>query len=87
MSSDWCRICKAILVLYGEHASLLTQLSEGTVHNFESIIFPKNNETNDKFNGKIAFLRYTERVNFRIQNKNVTWALGCHPRDNGYVTH
>ena len=45
---------------------------------------------------KVAFLMYTEMVNFRPQswkaasrNKNHTedWELGCHPRDNGHVTH
>ena len=32
----------------------------------------KNNETNDKFYWKVAFLMYTEMVNFRPQNKNHT---------------
>ena len=38
---------------------------------------------------------YTEMVNFRPQslkaaskqNHTEDWALGCHPRDNGHVTH
>ena len=37
-----------------------------------SIIIPtivdKNNETNDKFYRKVAFLMYTEMVNFRPQS-------------------
>ena len=38
---------------------------------------------------------YTEMVNFRPQNLKAAskqklheeWALGCHPGDNGHVTH
>ena len=29
----------------------------------QATILVKNNETNDKFNAKVAFVRYTERVN------------------------
>ena len=52
-------------------------------------IIHKNNEINDKFYRKVAFLMYTEIFNFRpIRNKNYAdeWALGCHPRDNDHVT-
>ena len=49
----------------------------------------KNNETNDKFYRKVALLMYTEMVNFRLQSKNHTedCTLGCHPGDNGHMTH
>ena len=57
----------------------------------------KNIGTNDKFFRKVALLRYTEilylnlgfKAGIQLQNKNHTedWALGCHPRDNGHVTH
>ena len=50
---------------------------------------------NDKFYRKVAFLTYTKVLNLGLkaekplQNENHTedWALGCHPRDNGHVTH
>ena len=53
----------------------------------------KNNGTNDKF---LAFFMYTEKClisGFKVekkprnQNHTEDWALGCHPRDNGHVTH
>ena len=55
----------------------------------------KNNETNDKLYRKVTFLMYMEMVNFRPQSREVAsklkphrgLALGCHPRDNGHVTH
>ena len=54
-----------------------------------------NNEKNDKFYRKVAFLTYTKVLNLGLkaekplQNENHTedWALGCLPRDNGHVTH
>ena len=45
-----------------------------------------------KFYRKVAFLMYTEMVNFRPQSWKAAsklkphWALGYHPRDNGHVT-
>ena len=46
----------------------------------------KDNETNEKFYRKVAFLMYTEMVNFRpqswkkLQNKNPEdWGLSWHP--------
>ena len=58
-------------------------------------IMCKNNEKNDIFYRKVAFLMYTELVNFRPQSWKAAsklkphrgLALGCHPRDNGHLTH
>ena len=44
---------------------------------------------------KVAFLMYTKwlilglKAEKQLRNQNHTedWALGCHPRDNGHVTH
>ena len=44
---------------------------------------------------EVALLRYTEGLNLgfkagiQLQNKNhiEDWALGCHPHDNGHVSH
>ena len=53
----------------------------------------KNIGTNDKFCRKVALLRYTERLKFRSQSRETASkpkphrAIGCHPRDNGHVTH
>ena len=55
---------------------LLLQLSESlcfaSLANFEHLknatTTHKNNETNDKFYRKVAFLMYTEMVNFTPQN-------------------
>ena len=58
-----------------------------------STIVDKNNETNHKIYRKVPFLMYTEMVKFRPQSNFETkttprtWALGCHPRDNGHLTH
>ena len=55
----------------------------------------KNNGTNDKFSGKVAFRRYVEGLNLglkarkQLPNQNHTkgLALGSHPRDNVNVGH
>ena len=61
-----------------------------------STIVHKNNETNDKCYGIVAFLMYKEMINFRPQSIKAApkqkatprnWALGCHPSDSGHVTH
>ena len=39
------------------------------LEDFETAIIHKNNETNDKFNRKVAFLTYTESVKFRSQSR------------------
>ena len=51
-------------------------------------IIHKNNGINGKICAKVAFPRYTESEK-QLQNENHTedWALGCHPRGNGHVTH
>ena len=54
-----------------------------------------NNEKNDQFYRKVAFLMCSEgsilglKAGKKLRNKNHTedWELGCHPRDNGHVTH
>ena len=58
---------------------------------YVATIVDKNIGTNDKFYRKVAFLMYTEifkaKKQLRNQNHTEDWALGCHPRDNGHVTH
>ena len=36
--------------------------------NARTTVVDKNNETNDKFYRKVAFLMYTEMINFRLQS-------------------
>ena len=38
------------------------------LHNKDTTIMVKNIDTNDKFCGKVAFLRYTGRLKFRSQS-------------------
>ena len=40
-----------------------------TIRVTESTIVDKNNETNDKFYRKVAFLMYTEMVNFKASKR------------------
>ena len=55
----------------------------------------KNNEKSDKFYRKVAFVMYTEMVNFRHQSWKAASNLKPHrglgtrlpTRDNGHVTH
>ena len=42
-------------------------------------IMVKNNETNEKFSGKVACLKSKKLL--QKKNANEDWALGCHPRD------
>ena len=59
-----------------------------------STIPHKNNETNDKFYLKVAFLMYTKllilglKAEKQLRNKIHTedWELDCHTRDNCHVT-
>ena len=59
-----------------------------------SAIIVKNNETNDRFCGAVAFIRYTARLKLvpeaekQLQNKNHTedLTLGSHPHDNREFT-
>ena len=39
----------------------------------------QNNERNDKFSARLAFLRYTETVNFRSQSKKASFKTKTRP--------
>ena len=50
-------------------------------------IIHKNNETKGKFYWKWLILGLKAEKQLRNKNNTKDWALGCHPRDNGHVTH
>ena len=46
----------------------MCQLNDVLAASFKATTIHKNNETNDKFYRKVAFLMYTEMVNFTPQS-------------------
>ena len=46
----------------------------------------KNNETNDKFYRKVAFLMYTEKVNFRPESWKAVLKQKLHRRLGHYIS-
>ena len=54
----------------------------------------KDNDTNDKFYGKVAFLSINKwlilglKAEKHVKKKQIEdWVLGSHPLDNGHMTH